>query len=361
MVNWFFENFEDPAYRTPYESAEGGYIWIWGGPYNAADQIGSNFPDEGQELIDAAVERVEQDGIVDWAPTDRPGDYDPEPDEPEDGPKSEEALAETEVEPDRPLFDLEEILATIPTEASGPLFDRTAQERVDLIDWAGAAAPDGALLTALRELAADLLSQLEGTNGHQDLLHAVSRYATTVNATPVSVPSLYIGGVFLENTIAECDREIAVGDRPPLPSMVSGRLASLRDLHGTLIMSTPTGLAMIDAADRYRAKPDDRDRLTQSILEVAHAIRDTSAVFGPTARQLADVAASNVDKGDQPQRSNHAASLLLKSMLAGAGKLLRFVVHAGILTIVGDGLAATGAGRMPWTASRPWAMLLGAF
>ena len=32
MKEWFYENYEDPANRTPYESAEGGYIWIWGGP-----------------------------------------------------------------------------------------------------------------------------------------------------------------------------------------------------------------------------------------------------------------------------------------------------------------------------------------
>lgn len=100
MVDWFSENFEDPVHRTPYESAEGGYIWIWGGPYNAADEIGSNFSDEDQALIDAAVERVQRDGIFDWAPTERPGDYDPEPDEPEDGSNDGQPPAEDEEEPD---------------------------------------------------------------------------------------------------------------------------------------------------------------------------------------------------------------------------------------------------------------------
>jgi hypothetical protein len=28
MRNWFYSNFEDPADNTPYESAEGGYIYI---------------------------------------------------------------------------------------------------------------------------------------------------------------------------------------------------------------------------------------------------------------------------------------------------------------------------------------------
>jgi hypothetical protein len=27
MIEWFHQNFEDPAERTPYESREGGYQW----------------------------------------------------------------------------------------------------------------------------------------------------------------------------------------------------------------------------------------------------------------------------------------------------------------------------------------------
>ena len=39
MIEWFHQNYEDPAESTPYESAEGGYIWIWGGPYDARDEL----------------------------------------------------------------------------------------------------------------------------------------------------------------------------------------------------------------------------------------------------------------------------------------------------------------------------------
>jgi hypothetical protein len=344
MVDWFFENYEDPAVRTPYESAEGGYIWIWGGPYSAADEIGSNFSDEEQDLIDAAVKRVERDGIVDWAPTEGPDDYDPEQEDAEDGPEDEEASVKDEGDANGIGSSLKEILATIPPESSGPIFDRTQQGRVDLVDWDGTAVPDGDLLSALREQAAGLVTHLEGTNGHQDLLQALTRYFATVNAAPASIPRLYIEGVFLENTAAQCDSEIAAGERPPLPSPVSGGLASLRQLHGALIMSTPTGSDLVEAADRYRARPEEQDRLSKSILEVSHAIRDTPAVFGPAARELAELAASNAGKGQRPERSNHAASLLLKRMLAGAGRVLEFAAGAALMTVVGDGLAATGAG-----------------
>ena len=42
MRKWFFEHFEDPAHRTPYESREGGYQWIWGGPYDARERLKDN-------------------------------------------------------------------------------------------------------------------------------------------------------------------------------------------------------------------------------------------------------------------------------------------------------------------------------
>lgn len=68
MVDWFGENFEDPAQQTPYESAEGGYIYIWGGPYDAREEIEDAFPEATEEEIVAAVEEVQSDGLFDWAP-----------------------------------------------------------------------------------------------------------------------------------------------------------------------------------------------------------------------------------------------------------------------------------------------------
>jgi hypothetical protein len=70
MVQWFRQNFEDPAERTSYVSAEGGYLWNHGGPYDAKEQLfdmfGSNV---SEKLIEEVAEEVEADGITDWAPT----------------------------------------------------------------------------------------------------------------------------------------------------------------------------------------------------------------------------------------------------------------------------------------------------
>jgi hypothetical protein len=57
MRKWFYANFEDPAESTPYDSAEGGYQYIWGGPFDAHEELEGEFggivPDEViKELAD---------------------------------------------------------------------------------------------------------------------------------------------------------------------------------------------------------------------------------------------------------------------------------------------------------------------
>jgi hypothetical protein len=68
LRRWFLTHYEDPANETPYESAEGGYIYIWGGPYDAHEVLWENF--EGvvpDDIIDAVADPLSQD-MPDWAP-----------------------------------------------------------------------------------------------------------------------------------------------------------------------------------------------------------------------------------------------------------------------------------------------------
>jgi len=71
MTNWFGALFEDPALETPYNGREGGFQFIWGGPYDADTEIQEKFSDKySYELIHRAVEEVESDGVHEWAPSD---------------------------------------------------------------------------------------------------------------------------------------------------------------------------------------------------------------------------------------------------------------------------------------------------
>jgi len=76
MEEWFRQNYENPAERTPFESREGGYIWIWGGPYDALEELGDKF---GEFVSDEVIQELaeELDGeCPEWGPAPKPSDYD---------------------------------------------------------------------------------------------------------------------------------------------------------------------------------------------------------------------------------------------------------------------------------------------
>jgi hypothetical protein len=51
MRAWFFQHYEDPVESTPYDSSEGGYIYVWGGPYDAGEELSGEFSDSVQEEV----------------------------------------------------------------------------------------------------------------------------------------------------------------------------------------------------------------------------------------------------------------------------------------------------------------------
>lgn len=77
MKRWFLARYCDPAHETPYESAAGGYIWIYGGPYDPGEQLSDRFchvvdSDVIEQLaIDLRLEAGHQ-----WAPKWHEEDYD---------------------------------------------------------------------------------------------------------------------------------------------------------------------------------------------------------------------------------------------------------------------------------------------
>lgn len=72
LVEWFHYLYEDPANETPYNGREGGYLYVKGGPYNAEEELRSNFEDVvPEDALMAAVEEIQSDGLFDWAPSPR--------------------------------------------------------------------------------------------------------------------------------------------------------------------------------------------------------------------------------------------------------------------------------------------------
>jgi len=76
MRDWFLANYEDPIESCPYESAEGGYQFIWGEPREADDVLEGAFsglvpPEVIQELVDELEENCPH-----WSPVPSSEDYD---------------------------------------------------------------------------------------------------------------------------------------------------------------------------------------------------------------------------------------------------------------------------------------------
>ncbi|EGQ9063817.1 DUF4935 domain-containing protein [Vibrio parahaemolyticus] len=69
MKSWFFANYEPPENNLPYESREGGYFYIWGGPYELQEVLFDEFgQSESENLINICIEQIEEEyGDIEWS------------------------------------------------------------------------------------------------------------------------------------------------------------------------------------------------------------------------------------------------------------------------------------------------------
>jgi hypothetical protein len=76
MRHWFLQRYEDPVQDTPYISEEGDYQYIWGGPYDAEEQLQNEFdgivPDD---VIEELGDEFSNDS-AEWAAIPKPSDFD---------------------------------------------------------------------------------------------------------------------------------------------------------------------------------------------------------------------------------------------------------------------------------------------
>jgi hypothetical protein len=67
MKNWFLSNYQNPDGEIPYDKEEGGYVYIYGGPYDAREELNDQFGDyvDGS-LIEELVAELEND-CYEWS------------------------------------------------------------------------------------------------------------------------------------------------------------------------------------------------------------------------------------------------------------------------------------------------------
>jgi hypothetical protein len=80
MRRWFHARFEDPSNQTPYDGGEGGFQFIWGGPYDPNDKIQERFSSVVEyEVMEKLIKELWQEAGDEWAPIEHEGlDYDEE-------------------------------------------------------------------------------------------------------------------------------------------------------------------------------------------------------------------------------------------------------------------------------------------
>ena len=67
MEFWFYSNYEDPVHSCPYNSKEGGYQFIYGGPYEADEELLNEFSDIVPEEVIEELAKELQDECPEWS------------------------------------------------------------------------------------------------------------------------------------------------------------------------------------------------------------------------------------------------------------------------------------------------------
>ncbi|WP_336725032.1 hypothetical protein [Cellulosimicrobium cellulans] len=71
MIEWFHENYMDPANGVPYNSGQGGYLYVNGGPFDAFEVLSEEFPEALQDELNEAADLLAKESL-EWV---RQGDY----------------------------------------------------------------------------------------------------------------------------------------------------------------------------------------------------------------------------------------------------------------------------------------------
>ncbi len=333
LVEWFHARYEHPDNETPYEGREGGYIWVDGGPYDAREVLSDNFDEVDEEIIEAAVEKVESIGISEWAPV-RSADYLPDDDAP--------AVGEDEwpLTPDEEASEIDALISNLPAETGDPLFKLGDDGLIHMLEPEDAGTIEGnkELLGELTEATEALITSLNGTNAHGALLEAAARYQ---QALPIgSITQIYSRGVSLSNAAVTTRRSIEHDALPPLPSLVEQHLNTVQDLHAAYIMTHPTGKELAEASAAYNQPANDYAELKNAIGEFSEAVAAQRELFAGEVIEQFDQLKSEIIESPQSDRTAQVATQAVGNLTRG---MLWSLKTAGFFTVGVVTTSAVGA------------------
>jgi hypothetical protein len=337
LVDWFHERYEDPANSLPYNSAEGGYQWVEGGPHDAADVLHGNFSRVDEGTIKAAVDVIEEDGITDWARRSRDDDH-----------------ADYE-EPDffQDSRDFERLIEELPAQALGSQFEFKPTGKIGLTLTApppGEMQRVAPLIAECKDAALLLCLALVGSNAYVDLHRLVERYQAALSEDQVSIANLFAIGIRLENERQRVSASASDGELPDLPNATIGLLSSVLELHGTIIGATQTGRSLIESSTFYGQSAVTAE-LRRTTLSLSEALAKATELIDQDAREAIATANADIAQGPNPVRSTGNALIsnrnILKVIFAGLGTVaLHVALEAFAGTAAGSAAIATSTEAM---------------
>lgn len=331
VVSWFFQHYEDPAVRTPYESAEGGYQYIWGGPVDAREAIYEGFPDLDERVIEAAASEIERQGF-EWVPIPGENDYDPldEPDEDID----ERESVDDEVE-------------LIPGQIPGIAFLIRDDGVIDLAPTGAPTQDDQSEISAISEVILqacdDLLGALQGSNAYATIAETARRYQRALTAEPKSLDAIYALGVRLESARGRLQKEIDSGDYPDMAVAAGEALDSVLALHGPMIHSTERGRLLLSHAQEYAKTGEVTEQLKAKSRAFANAVFSSKGLISDNAREILVEVNQDIGEGPHPERSAAVAGTANRNLLIAVVGLAGGQALGGI---IGEGVTASVPGAL---------------
>ena len=303
LVEWFYENYEDPAESVTYVSGEGGYQWQNGGPCDASDELQGKFPNEHDDIIEAAVEEIESGGTYEWSPIQDVRDSDTK-----------------EMFPEHYLKDIDDKLNTLidnaPESTTDPVFaldDNNPLYIKEPPDNQPVNNQDG-LLNGLRTITDDLLESLAGTNRYSHLIPIIEKYKEAISGNQMSISRIYVCGVRLDNMAQIAMRDIELGGLPPNTEEC---LKTVIRLHGSYIMSNPEGRRLVEDSAAYRQPAEQIEGLKEAIEKLSNNIKNNTTLFSEDVRELVPNVLMDIGTGEHPERSNQSIGNTLSNMFSG--------------------------------------------
>ncbi len=304
LVGWFNENFEDPAESVTYVSREGGYQWQNGGPCEAREELENKFPNEPVEIIEAAVEEIELEGIYEWSPIQDVRDSDTE-----------------YMFPDRDLEDINDELSTLidnaPKSKTAPAFALGDDNRFHIT-----LPPDRQPFDnqnnspkGLRTTIDKLLELLKKGNVHQDLIPIIEDYKEVILGDEISISDLHWNGVILGNMAQAIKDGIDKKEEPPLSLKTETYLNSVLDLHYTYMMLDEKGQRLMNAGD-YRKSAEQIEGLKDAIGQLSNIITESPDLLDEGIRRYVSNVLKGIGQGNHPERSNQSIGNILTNLVS---------------------------------------------